>query len=252
MIIKKDNLTVKISATRAGMGKLAAAEATAVLRRLLSEKEQVNMIFAAAPSQNETLAALAGSAGIDWTLVNAFHMDEYVGLAPSNKNSFACYLDAHIFSFLPFRSVNYIRGDAPDTAAECQRYSELLGKYPPDIVMLGIGENGHIAFNDPHVADFSDPASVKEVTLDEVCREQQVHDGCFKALSDVPKSALTLTIPALTSAEYMFCSVPAASKAEAVKNTLNSEISEKCPATILRRHKNAVMYCDADSSRFIV
>lgn len=252
MIIKKDNLTVKISATRVEMGKLAAAEAAVVLRRLLSEKEQVNMIFAAAPSQNETLASLAGSAGVDWTRINAFHMDEYVGLAPGNKNSFTCYLDTHIFSFLPFRSVNYIRGDAPDTAAECRRYSELLSKYPPDIVMLGIGENGHIAFNDPHVADFSDPQAVKEVTLDEVCREQQVHDGCFKALSDVPKSALTLTIPALTAAEYMFCSVPAASKAEAVKNTVNNEISEKCPATILRRHKNAVMYCDADSARYIV
>lgn len=251
IILKKDCLTLKICGTRAEMGKLAAADATEVLRRLLSEKEQVNMIFAAAPSQNETLAALAASDGIDWTRVNAFHMDEYTGLAPGDKNSFASYLDTHIFGLLPFRCVNYIRGDSPDISAECRRYSELLKKYPPDIVMLGIGENGHIAFNDPHVADFSDPEVVKEVTLDEVCRAQQVHDGCFATLSDVPKSAITLTIPALTAAAYMFCSVPAATKAEAVKNTVNSEISEKCPATILRRHKNAIMYCDADSAKLL-
>lgn len=179
-------------------------------------------------------------------------MDEYVGLSATNKNSFGSFLNTHIFGRLPFCSVNYIRGDATDTAGECRRYSELLKEYPADIVMLGIGENGHIAFNDPHVADFSDPVLVKEVMLDPVCRTQQVHDGCFAMLSDVPRSALTLTIPALAAGAYMFCSVPAASKACAVKNTLEGEISEICPATILRRHKNAVMYCDANSGKFII
>lgn len=250
--IKKDFLTVKICATRAEMGELAAAEAAIILRELLSEKERVNIIFAAAPSQNETLEALIAADDIDWTRVRAFHMDEYAGLSPTDKGSFASYLDAHIFGRLTFGGVNYIRGDARDTAAECARYSELLAEYPPDIVMLGIGENGHIAFNDPHVADFRDPAPVKEVILDEVCRMQQVHDGCFAALGDVPRSALTLTIPALTAAAYMFCSVPASSKAEAVRNTVLGEISERCPATILRRHKNAIMYCDADSGAYII
>lgn len=252
IIIKKDSLTVKICSTRAEMGRLAASEAAEVLKRLLSEKEQVNIIFAAAPSQNETLATLTTSDGIDWTRVNAFHMDEYVGLAPVSKKSFAAYLNAHIFGLLPFRSVNYIRGYISDITSECQHYSELLRKYPPDIVLLGIGENGHIAFNDPHVADFSDSELVKEVTLDETCRAQQVHDGCFASLCDVPKSALTLTIPALTNATYMFCSVPAATKAGAVKNMLFNEVSEKCPATILRHHQNAFMYCDADSGRYII
>lgn len=246
-----DKLTVKKADSRAEMGKIAASDCAEVLRKLLGEKETVSMIFAAAPSQNETLDALISEPDIDWTRVTAFHMDEYVGLANDHPQSFGTYLREHIFSRLPFGKINYIRGDANDYREECTRYSALLSENPPDIVCLGIGENGHIAFNDPGVADFCDPVLVKPAELDEVCRMQQVHDGCFPGIDDVPTHALTLTVPALANAAYLFCSVPAATKAEAVLRTCHEEIAENCPATIMRRHENAILYCDPDSGRMI-
>ncbi len=244
---KCDGLKVKIFTSREELGQSAAKDAAAGIRQLLSEQEEVNMIFAAAPSQNETLKYLLFEESIPWHRINAFHMDEYVGLPEGAPQSFGTYLRKHIFSKAPFRSVNYINGNAEDIQKECERYAKLLDEYPADIVMLGIGENGHIAFNDPGVADFRDPVLVKRVPLDEVCRMQQVHDGCFPAIDDVPRYALTLTIPALTRAGAMFCSVPASSKAEAVFRTVTGPISEECPATILRTHPHAVLYCDPDS-----
>ena len=248
----KDKLTVKIYGTREEMGKAAASECATRIRELLSEKEEVNMIFAAAPSQNEMLDSLCKEEGIEWTRVNAFHMDEYVGLSEDAPQRFATFLKEHIFSRLPFKSVNTLNPTDVETDAECERYSSLLKAYPTDIVCMGIGENGHIAFNDPHVADFNDSALVKKVSLDEVCRNQQVNDGCFKALSDVPKYALTLTIPALMNAKYHFCVVPAKTKREAVRNTVLSEVSEACPATILRRKENAALYLDSDSAEYLL
>ena len=206
------------------------------------------MIFAAAPSQNETLAALMKEEGIDWTRVIAFHMDEYVGLASDHPQSFGTYLREHVFAHLPFKAINYLNGAAADPAAECARYGKLLADNPVDIVCLGIGENGHIAFNDPGVADFNDPLRIKKAELDDVCRMQQVHDGCFPTFDDVPTHAYTLTIPQMVSADHMFCVVPAPTKANAVYNTVNLEITDQCPATILRRHDHAVLYCDADSA----
>ena len=158
------------------------------------------------------------------------------------------YLREHIFGLLPFAAVHYLQPDAPDAKAECARYGELLETYPADICCLGIGENGHIAFNDPGVADFDDPKPVKIATLDEVCRMQQVHDGCFPTLEAVPKRAMTLTIPSLVRAKYMFCSVPGKSKRVAIRRTLTEPITADCPATILRRHPHAILYCDRDSS----
>ncbi|MBR4184203.1 MAG: 6-phosphogluconolactonase, partial [Clostridia bacterium] len=152
----------------------------------------------------------------------------------------------HLFALVPLRSVNLI-DPSQDAEEEAARYAALLEAHPADITVLGIGENGHIAFNDPGVADFHDPVLVKKVPLDQVCRMQQVHDGCFPALDDVPAYALTLTIPALTRAGAMFCSVPAPSKAEAVFATVTGPIGESCPATILRTHPHAVLYCDPDS-----
>ena len=247
-----EKLTVKIADSRAEMGKTAAADCARVLRALLSEKETVSMIFAAAPSQNETLAALAAEPGIDWSRVIAFHMDEYVGLSSEHPQSFGTYLREHIFSLLPFQAVHYLKGDAPDASEECIRYGKLLADNPVDIVCLGIGENGHIAFNDPGVADFNDTKLIKTALLDDVCRNQQVNDGCFKTIDDVPTHALTLTIPALTNAKAMFCSVPAATKRWAVTETINGEISEKCPATIMRNHKKAILYCDSASGADLI
>ncbi len=147
--------------------------------------------------------------------------------------------------------VNYINGRAEDIDAECARYAALLKKYPPDIVMMGIGENGHIAFNDPAEADLSDPLAVKRVALDDVCRMQQVHDGCFEKIDDVPKYAVTLTVPTLTSALTQICVVPAPTKANAVKETVCGPIGSHCPATALRLCRDARMYLDADSSALI-
>jgi len=245
---KVDNLKVKIADSRAEMGKLAAADIRARMLKLLAEREYINVIFAAAPSQNETLASLLEYEDIDWTRVNAFHMDEYVGLPKDAPQRFGNYLTEHIFAHKPFRSINFI--DPSNTAeAECARYTELLTKYPVDIVILGIGENGHIAFNDPPVADFNDKLMIKVVLLDEICRNQQVNDGCFKSIDEVPTHALTLTVPTLFAASSLFCSVPAKTKAWAVKETLTSDkIDEHCPATIMRRHADATLYCDPDSA----
>lgn len=246
--LTQDALRVRVSDSREAMGRDAARAAGECLRRLLREKEEVHMIFAAAPSQNETLHFLTQEEGVDWTRVNAFHMDEYVGLSSQAPQAFGRYLNEHVFSLLPFKSVHYLRGDAPDAQAECERYAELLIQFPADVVMLGIGENGHIAFNDPWVADFEDPALVKAVPLDPVCRQQQVNDGCFESLDKVPTRALTLTIPALTRAGHLFCTVPAPTKRQAVTQTVTGPIGAQVPATVMRLHPDAVLFCDPDSA----
>ena len=248
--IKTDLLETAIYQTRAEMGVAAAEAAAEAIAAVLEEKEYANVIFAAAPSQNEMLNSLLAQK-IDFTRINAFHMDEYEGLSMGDDQSFARYLYDHIFSLAPFASVHYIPAKkGADTA--CSEYAELLKKYPPDIVCMGIGENGHIAFNDPPVADFNDPLTVKKVKLDEVCRMQQVHDGCFPTLDAVPQYALTLTVPALLSARYLICTVPAASKANAVHAMLEGPYGEACPATALRKHNGAKMFLDADSGAKVI
>ena len=244
---KKDKLTVKRYDTREEMGACAAAEAEKVIAEIIAQKGQINMIFAAAPSQNEMLASLLSGDKIDWSKVNALHMDEYVGLPEGDSHTFGAYLYEHIFRHKNFRSIHYIGGGDPE--AVCTRYTKILEEYPVDVVCLGIGENGHIAFNDPWVADFHDPKPVKIVELDGMCRQQQVNDGCFPTLDHVPTHAVTLTIPALTAAKYMFCVVPGATKTAAVTNTVKGPISEDCPATILRKHNGAILYCDKDSGK---
>ena len=248
---KQDQLEIKKYTTRQEMGAGAAADAERVIAQIIQEKGHINMIFAAAPSQNEMLQNLLHSERIDWSKVNAMHMDEYVGLPERNPQSFGAYLNDHIFRHKQFKSVHYIHGAAPDVAAECARYTQILQQHPVDVVCLGIGENGHIAFNDPWVAEFQDQEAVKVVQLDEICRNQQVNDGCFPSIDDVPTHAITLTIPSLMAAKHMFCVVPAATKAEAVKNTVHGPITEDCPASILRTHSSAVLYCDADSGRYL-
>lgn len=249
--LKKDLLTVNIYETRTEMGNAAAKDIKDRILALLEKKETINMIFAAAPSQNEVLYALATDKDIPWNRVNAFHMDEYIGLSADAPQGFGNFLRSHIFGLADFRSVSYIDITATNAEKECDRYAALLEKNPTDIVVMGIGENGHIAFNDPPVADFNDKKVVKPVELDSICRNQQVNDGCFARLEDVPKTAITLTVPTLFAGDYLFCIVPAKTKANAVRATLCDDISEKCPATVLRRHKNAVLYLDCDSSSLL-
>ncbi len=250
--LKKDTLRVKIMPTRKEMGEVAAKDIHDRILALLETKEEINMIFAAAPSQNDVLASLISCSDIDWTRINAYHMDEYIGLKGEFlAQSFGKFLTDHIFGRVPFKSVNLLDCKAEDPERECERYAKLLKENPTDIVVMGIGENGHIAFNDPWIAKFDDEKAVKIVPLDEVCRQQQVNDGCFPNLASVPKQAITLTCPTLTAAPYLFCIVPAKTKAVAVKHTLNDEITEDCPATILRRQPDAILYLDSDSSALL-
>lgn len=244
---KVDNLQVKIYGSRQEMGEAAASEAAAYLRELLSAQKEVRAIFAAAPSQNEFLSALCREPGIDWSRVNALHMDEYVGLPADAPQGFGNFLRSAIFDKVPFGNVDFI-GSEGDPDRLMARYDAILAEKKVDVVFMGIGENGHIAFNDPHVADFNDPLRIKKVDLDLKCRTQQVHDGCFARLEDVPEYALTLTVPALFAADRLFCIVPAPTKADAVKATVEGSIGEACPATVMRLHKNATLYLDPDSA----
>ena len=224
----------------------AAAQAVAeTVQGILKNQSEVNMVFAAAPSQEEFLASLVQQP-LDWKWINAFHMDEYVG-----SSEFATFLRERLFGRVPFRSVHYLDGTAPDLPEECRRYAGLLETFPTDIVCLGIGENNHLAFNDPPVADFKDPADVKVVALDAACRRQQVNDGCFASIRDVPTHALTLTIPALFRGRHLFCMVPGERKAKAVYQTINARVSTRYPSTILRRHPAVQMFLDRDSAKLL-
>lgn len=253
MLIKEfntDKLLVKVYDTRCEMGKSAAKEAGTYLINLLEKKKEIYAVFAAAPSQDEFLAGLAVMPGIDWKRIHALHMDEYVGLSADAPQGFGQYLKRSIFDKVPFASVNYIGADK-DPEKACSDYDNLLNEHPIDVVFMGIGENGHIAFNDPHVADFNDTKRIKKVELDNVCRQQQVNDGCFSKLEDVPRYALTLTIPTLMSADRLFCIVPAQSKANAVRDTVYGGISHACPASILRNHDSATLYVDSASGKYL-
>lgn len=248
----QDELKVNIYETRTEMGLAAANDISAKIKECLAKKDEISMIFAAAPSQNEVLASLVADKSIEWNRVNAYHMDEYLGLDASAPQRFGNFLSDHIFSLVPFKSVNYIGSDAPDVEGECERYGNMLKDAKVDIVVMGIGENGHIAFNDPPVANFNDTVWVKPVKLDDICRQQQVNDGCFAKFDDVPEYALSLTVPALMAPDAVFCIVPAKTKAWAVKETLTGSIDEHCPATVLRTKKGAILYVETDSASMIL
>lgn len=247
----KDKLEVRVYPDRMQMGVAAARDVKHKMAELLQTRAEINMIFAAAPSQNEVLATLAADETIEWNRVNAYHMDEYIGLAAEAPQGFGNFLKDRLFDRVPFKSVHRIDPTATDPEREAARYAALLTAAPADIVVMGIGENGHIAFNDPPVADFRDPCAVKAVALDEVCRRQQVNDGCFARFEDVPRYALTLTVPTLVAAPWLFCIVPAKTKAKAVYETIYGAIDEHCPASILRTHDHAILYLDVDSGALL-
>jgi glucosamine-6-phosphate deaminase len=243
-----DRLAVKIFDGREQMGRYAATEVASRIKELLQSKDQINIIFAAAPSQNEFLEALARAQGIAWGSVNAFHMDEYIGLAPGHPQRFGHFLKERIFDKVGFKAVYFLDAEGQTPGKNSAEYTALLRRFPPDIVCMGIGENTHIAFNDPHVADFADPELVKPVRLDVASRQQQVNDGCFTALSEVPETAVTLTVPALMQATYVYCMVPGTHKAEAIYHTLHDRVSETYPSTVLREHPHAILYLDRESA----
>lgn len=242
--------TVKNLPTRDDMGRVAAEDLGALVQELQKKQEWVNMIFAAAPSQLDFLKCFVEDKRVDFTHIRAFHMDEYIGLKQDAPQGFANFLKRHLFELAPFGEV-YTLDSTNEPNNECTRYTELLKTYPVDIVVMGIGENGHIAFNDPHEADFNDPAMVKIVSLDEMCRQQQVNDKCFDAIEEVPTHALTLTCPTLANAKYHFCIVPTKLKAQAVYNTVCGPVTHDCPATVLRLCKHANLYLDNDSASML-
>lgn len=241
-----DKLQVCVFSDRGSMGRAAGEAVAAKMKELLAAKSRIRMIFAAAPSQNEALDALVKAEGIDWSRVTAFHMDEYIGLRSDAPQRFSQFLSEKLFDLVKPGEVHLIDSSS-SIEAECARYGGLVSEAPIDIVCLGIGENGHIAFNDPPVADFADSAVIKPVELDDACRQQQVNDGCFPTFDEVPTHALTLTIPTLMSGSHLYCVVPGPTKYDAVQHTLHDAINEQCPATILRKHADCTLYVDTDS-----
>jgi glucosamine-6-phosphate deaminase len=249
---KVDRLNVKVFPDRAALGEAAGLAAAARIRAMQQERGFLNLLFAAAPSQDETLDTLRREPGVDWRRVNAFHMDEYLGLPAGAPQSLGRYLKDRLFDHLPLHQVHYLDGGAADIPAECERYARLLREHPIDLAFLGIGENGHLAFNDPGVADFQDPLWVKvNEELDPTCRQQQVNDGQFRSLAEVPAKAITLTVPVLFSARGVLVAVPGGRKREIVRRTLRGPIDAACPATILRRHANACLFLDRDSAALL-
>lgn len=246
-IRKVGRMNVQSFPTRALMGEVAARDIAEALRGALAQQSHVRMVFAAAPSQAQMLASLCAAPDIDWTRVTAFHMDEYIGLAADAPERFAQWLDDNLFNRVPFAQVHRLVPGA-DPVATAAAYAELLAEAPIDFVCLGIGVNGHIAFNDPPVADFDDPLDVKVVLLDDQCRQQQVDDECFARFDDVPEQAITLTVPRLMRAAKLFCVVPGRLKQDAVRATLYGPISTECPASILREHADCSLYLDAESN----
>lgn len=226
----------------------AADLAARTLRDTLDERGTANVMFASGKSQVAFLAALTTSPGIDWSRVVAFHMDEYVGLPAGHPARFDAYMRAHVAARAPVGAFHFIRGEAADPDAEARRYEALLRAHPLDLCCLGIGENGHLAFNDPPFADFDDARDVKVVTLADASRRQQVGEGHFASVADVPARALTVTIPALLRAGRVLVLVPEARKARPVRAALAGPITPACPASVLRRVPQAVCYLDRDSA----
>lgn len=250
-----DRLHVAVYEDRASMGKAAAAEVAKTIAQRQKASKVANVIFAAAPSQNEFLENLAADKSVDWSKVTGLHMDEYLGISPDHPASFRRYLHEHLFDKVGLAGdqLKLIPGEeAGRPLKTCVAYEDILMAFPPDLVCGGIGENGHIAFNDPPVADFLDPVHIKIVRLDHACRVQQVNDGCFATLDEVPTHAFTLTISALLSAPVLSIVVPGPRKADAVRATLQGPIDEACPASVLRRHVGAKLYLDLESAKYVL
>jgi glucosamine-6-phosphate deaminase len=251
-----DQLACRVYGSNAEMGQAAAAHAAEVLRAAIAERGVANMVLAAANSQLSFLHALrdlpdSGGQAIDWQAVNVFHMDEYLDLAPGHAAGFALFLRRHLVDQVPIGAFYPVPGRPADVDMACRGYELLLKANPVDLCCLGIGENGHVAFNEPPVADFQDPVWLKRVELDEKSRLQQVGEGHYASLDEVPTHALTMTIPALCAAKTMICIVPETRKAQAVRDTLLGPVSTACPASILRQMPHATLYLDVDAASMI-
>lgn len=249
--LQAGGLSVNVYKDRAELGRAAAAAIASAIQSQLSRNATLAMIFASAPSQTETLHELAQNNGVPWGQVEAFHLDEYAGASENDAHSFRLFLQKHFLSKVTVRQFHPLRGEVSDLEAECARYAGLLQAAAPKIALLGIGENGHIAFNDPPVADFNDPLRVKIMELDLPCREQQVFDGAFQKLEEVPTHGMTLTVPELMRVPEVFVMVPGSRKKQAVRDAIEGPISTACPASILRTHASARLFLDVESAALL-
>jgi glucosamine-6-phosphate deaminase len=246
-----DELPVRVFDDVETMARDAARDGADALRAAIAQRGEANVMLATGNSQLAFLAELVKYTDVDWTQVTAFHMDEYVGLPPTHSASFQLYMRERVAARLPFKAFHYLQGDTGDAQAEADRYTALLGDHPLDLCCCGIGENGHLAFNDPPVADFDDPVAVKIVVLEPASRRQQVAEGHFATIDDVPTQAISVTIPALVSAKRVLAIVPEQRKAIAVRDALQGPISTACPASYLRRQPQATLYLDAESASLL-
>jgi glucosamine-6-phosphate deaminase len=242
------SLKVEIHPSRRAAGEAAARAASETMWELRGQATTFGIIFATGASQLETLNALTLLPGLPWSSVNGFHMDEYEGISASHPASFRRYMREHLTGHVQMHEFCEIDGSTADSDLVCVEYAQKLRSCNPQLCLLGIGENGHLAFNDPAEADFNDPMDMKIVNLDVVCRQQQVEEKWFANIEDVPEHALTLTIPALFRVPRLVVSVPGSRKARIVRRTLEESISTECPATILRTHPDATLYLDREAA----
>ena len=242
-----DGATVRTLETAAALAATAAADAARIVRAAVARQGFARVMFASGDSQLGLLASLTADPDLPWSSVVGFHMDKYVGIGGDHPASFARYMQERIVERTPIRAFHLLDGTAPPLA-ECARYAALLAAAPVDLCIMGIGENGHLAFNDPPVADFADPVAVKVVTLDDACKRQQVGEGHFPAVESVPPTAMTVTIPALLAARRVLVVVPDARKAAPVAAALTGPVTPACPASILQRAPHATVYLDPDSA----
>jgi glucosamine-6-phosphate deaminase len=241
-------MRVEVHPDRPAAGRAAAMVVASEIRSQLSREGRAAVIFASAPSQNELLAALRSDPSIDWTRVTAFHLDEYLGVGPTHPASFRRFLKDRLFDHVPVHAFHGLDGEAKDPAAECARYAGLLRSIRPRLAILGIGENGHLAFIDPPVCDFFEPLDVRVVDLDEICRQQQVNDGGFARLDEVPRRALSLGIPFLLGVPRVVAIVPGRAKRAAIRAAVTGPVTRACPASVLRRHRDATLFLDEESA----
>lgn len=243
-----EKLKIQVHPSREAAGAAAARATAEAMNTLAAKRESFSVIFATGASQMETLKALTAIPGLPWPQIDGFHMDDYVGLPLDHPASFRAYLEEKLVRKVPIRSFAYVDGLAPDPAKTCKDYAEKLRVADPQLCLLGIGENGHLAFNDPAEADFNDPLDVKIVHLDEPCRRQQAAEGWFKSFEEVPPTAITLTMPRLFRVPKLIISVLGQRKASVIRRTFDEPISTACPSTILRTHPDATIFMDREAA----
>lgn len=248
---KAGALNVEIHSDLESASKAAANDAARTLTRLGQTADEFGVIFATGASQIGTLKALTSTPGLPWNKVLGFHLDEYVALPIGHPASFRGYLRHHLLSKVKLRDFYEIDGTADDTEQVCEQYAAKLRAIDPQLCLLGVGENGHLAFNDPEDANFEDRRDVRIVHLDAACRQQQASEGWFKSLDEVPRTAITVTIPALFRVPKLVLTVLGPRKASAVKDLIQGPISTSCPASILRRHPDATVYLDQEAAAYV-